>query len=152
MSFSVYSDKRIGEWCCKSQRRQHHYGYELLLYYNDPSFVWEKSYNMSSTHYYATLPWQSDCYAPYYHTLFILFYSVFVPLDGKQRWRWQYFPVMNLSWLSKLRYILFTVAVATTVSSRLDKWTARQLYQTIIVSEMFLERYLSDGYDGFIRP
>jgi len=54
--------------------------------------------------------WQSDCYAPYYyHTRFILFYSVFVPLDGKQRWRWKYFPVMNLSWLSKLRYIIFTV-------------------------------------------
>jgi len=117
---------------------------------------------MSSTHYYSTTTmavWLLRSLLP--HTLFILFYSVFVPLDGKQRWRRQYFPVMNLSWLSSPRYIysLFCSCRYRYVVStwHLNASTTISNYICTTISEKFLAKYIGgtqirDGDDRLIKP
>lgn len=92
----------------------------------------KKSYIMSNIQYY----YHRTLTVTPYHTHFVLFYSVFVPLESKQRWRWQYFLVMNLSWLSKLD--TFTVLGGTIIVS----WQhCLNDYIKLSVSKMFLKRY-----------
>lgn len=92
----------------------------------------KKSHIMSNIQYY----YHRTLTVTPYHTHFVLYYSVFVPLESKQRWRWQYFLVMNLSWLSKLD--TFTV-FSGTISS-LDNNASTTIIK-LSVSKMFLKRY-----------